>query len=103
MTRADIGSVRDYAVGEDVEIFTGNGAGVNSRVVTPTKQGDYVLTVTNDRAEPARYEAEFLIEPDHDFRPRDRLPRRNGRPLWAVTIPANGSATLRYLYRGRRH
>jgi hypothetical protein len=24
------------------------------------------------------------------------LPQRDGSPLWAVTIPANGSAKLRY-------
>ena len=27
---------------------------------------------------------------------RTRLGRRDGVPLWAVTVPANGSATLRY-------
>ena len=45
---------------------------------------------------PVRYEAEFDVDEDETFRPRARLGRRDGRPLWAVTVPANGTATLRY-------
>jgi len=28
--------------------------------------------------------------------PETELPRRNGAMLWAVTVPANGRATLHY-------
>ena len=41
------------------------------------------------------FEAEIPL-PD-DFRPaRPNLPERDGMRLWSVTIPANGTVTLRY-------
>jgi hypothetical protein len=55
-----------------------------------------VLTVTNDRPTPIRFEAEFNVDEEVRFEPGRRLPRRDGRPLWAVRVPANGTATLRY-------
>jgi hypothetical protein len=55
--------------------------------------GEYVLTVTNDQARPARFEADFA---DVGLATDSGIGRRNGRPLWSVTVPANGSATLRY-------
>ena len=93
------GTIDDLAIGEDVEIEIGEAPGVMSRI-TETRIGDdwsdYLLSVTNDQAVPVRYEAEFEIEEGQHFRARGRLPRRDGRPLWVVTVPANGSATLRY-------
>jgi hypothetical protein len=101
------GVMRDLAVGEDVEIELGAGTGV----IAATEQvdddddddrRDYVLTVTNDLAAPVQYEAEFLVDEDERFAPRTRLGARNGRPLWRVTVPANGTATLRYRVTERR-
>ena len=48
-----------------------------------------------------RFEAEFGTSEGEVFEPspRSRLRRRNGRPLWSVTVPANGTATLRYRLR----
>ncbi|HEY5711544.1 MAG TPA: hypothetical protein VIT38_06580 [Allosphingosinicella sp.] len=93
------GSVEDRAIGEDVEIGVGQAPGVTTWV-TEERQGgrrhDYLLTVTNDGAEPAPFEAEFNLNDEIRFRPRVRLGTRHGRPIWAVTVPANGSATLRY-------
>jgi hypothetical protein len=69
--------------------------GVRFRLERGTADHDRVLTVTNDRAVPVRFEAEF----DNDSRALasgTRLARRNGQPLWQVTVPANGSAILRY-------
>ncbi len=97
------GHVDDRAVGEDVEIVVGEATGVTTRIdeVAEDEDGDwedYRLIVTNDQPRPVRFEAEF----DHDredviFTPRGRrLPLRDGRSLWAVTVPANGTATLRY-------
>lgn len=92
-------SIRDLAIGEDVEIEAGEAAGVTVALVEPD-QGrrweDHRLTVTNDHAVPVRYEAEFEVDEGERFRPRQRLPSRHGRPLWAVIVPANGSATLDY-------
>ena len=98
------GSVRDRAVGEDVEISVGDAVGVLTRIEESdsgeTGEGedwdDYVLTVSNDQPEPVRFEAEFRVEEDSIFTPRGRLGNRDGMPLWRVTVPANGRATLRY-------
>lgn len=57
----------------------------------------YELVVTNDQDRPVRFEAEFYAQ--GRFRPAVRLGRRDGRPLWQTTVPANGSATLRLRYR----
>jgi len=97
------GYVDDRAVGEDVEIVVGEATGVTSRVeeVAEDENGDwedYQLVVTNDQAHPVRFEGEFDYDgEDVVFTPSGRrLPLRDGRPLWAVTVPANGTATLRY-------
>ncbi len=93
------GSIADRAVGEDVEIEVGEAPGVTTNI-EEIESGDdwedFVLTVTNDQAAPVRFEAEFTVDDETEFRPRARLSRRDGRPLWAVTVPANGTATLRY-------
>jgi hypothetical protein len=92
-------AIHDLAVGEDVEIEAGEAEGIH---VEPEVIGsgrnwdDYRLTVTNDHAVPVRYEAEFATDEHRRFRPRRRLPSRHGRPLWAVTVPANGTASLDY-------
>lgn len=88
------GTIDDLAVGEDVEIRLAEAPGVRGRV-TREENGRYVLRVTNDRPVPVSYEAE-LFAPDRGFVPESRLGKRNGRPLWKVTVPANGTATLRY-------
>ena len=99
------GHLGDTAVGEDVEVELGGATGVETRIelVREGESSDeYRLTVTNDRAEPVRFEAEFHAGEELRFRPESRLSRRDGRPLWAVTVPANGSATLRYRVRAER-
>lgn len=94
------GSIRDRAIGEDVEIAVGEATGVLTRIEEREDRGedweDFVLTVTNDQARPVRFEAEFTVEEDSIFTPRARLGNRDGTPLWRVTVPANGQATLRY-------
>jgi hypothetical protein len=98
------GHVDDRAVGEDVEIAIGEATGVMTEVVfeDEDEEGDweaYRLIVTNDRAEPIRFEAEFNVEDDEELRPERRLQRRDGRPLWTVTVAANGTASVRYRVR----
>jgi hypothetical protein len=94
------GSIRDLAVGEDVEILAGPATGVMVEVAfddETDEAGDhYVLTVSNDRAVPVRFEAEFQVEEEEVFTPRQRLRRRNGMPIWSVTVPAHGRASTRY-------
>jgi hypothetical protein len=94
------GMLDDRAVGEDVEIGIGEAPGVTARLVSPTKHDDYLLTVTNDQPAPVRFEAELYVPDGRTLRPQGRLARRNGRPLWAVEVPANGTATLHYRLTG---
>jgi hypothetical protein len=58
-------------------------------------RGAYRLTVTNAKPYPVRFEAE-IGGPGTEIETDARLARRDGRPLWAVTVPANGSATISY-------
>ncbi|HEX8535380.1 MAG TPA: hypothetical protein VF662_14540, partial [Allosphingosinicella sp.] len=92
------GFVDDKAVGEDVEIEIGSATGVIATTTvsdSPSKAERIVyLTVTNDRSQPVRFEAE--LDADEAFKPDSKLARRDGRPFWSVMVPANGSRTLRY-------
>jgi hypothetical protein len=94
------GSIRDRAIGEDVEIMVGEATGVLVALAfddeTDEEGENYILTVSNDRAAPVRFEAEFEVDEEEAVIPRRRLRSRNGMPLWTVTVPANGTASLRY-------
>jgi hypothetical protein len=95
------GSVRDHAVGEEVEIEFGQAPGIQSRIALvreETRWWHYRLTVTNDRAVPVSYQAILHRDPE-EIRFGQRLGRRGGWPMWAITIPANGSVTLDYRVR----
>jgi len=92
------GTIRDRAVGEDVEVEIGPAPGVRGEQTILARHADryeYEIAVTNDRDEPIRFEAEIdargLV-----FRSPSRLGRRDGMPLWAVTVPANTRLSLRY-------
>ena len=90
--------IRDYAEGEDVELDFGAVPGIVSvqRPITRGKdQVDYEVVVTNDRPHPIAYELEIGVQPSQ-VQSETRLGRRNGMALWTATVPANGSATLRY-------
>ncbi|HEX8574623.1 MAG TPA: hypothetical protein VF759_17930 [Allosphingosinicella sp.] len=93
------GFVADRSVGEDVEIVVGSAAAVDVRAVRlssgPDGSGEWELTVTNAGPAPARFEA-VLAEGDMKLSSETALERRDGAPLWSVTVPANGRSTLRY-------
>ena len=95
------GSVGDRAIGEDVEIEIGNAPGVLVQVIRANvddDDADYLLVATNDQTRPVRFDAEFDGVSEKDIC-RDRkvkLGKRNGHPLWSVTIPANGRVSLGY-------
>jgi len=97
------GNMRDYAVGEDVEVAIGVSPGVRirqERVATNAAQGwsDYVVTVSSDQARAIDFELEMPL-PANTRIERAALAERDGMRLWAVTIPANGTQTLRYRLR----
>jgi len=91
-------TLRDLAIGEDVEIGLGAAPGVRA-VQTPLARtadfADYEIVVTNDGAAPVAFEAELVAQPGRPTSETE-LSTRNGMALWAVTVPANGTATLRY-------
>jgi hypothetical protein len=68
---------------------------VQTPLVQNKNRTDYEVVVTNDRPHPIAYELEIGVQPAQ-VRSDSRLGRRNGLALWTATIPANGSATLRY-------
>jgi len=93
-------AIDDRAVDEDVEITLSPAPGVLSQLTRHTLADngvEYRLTVTNDGSAAAKFEAEFegeIIGTGSDA--GTRLERRLGRPLWRVSVPANGRAALRY-------
>jgi hypothetical protein len=93
------GSLGDKAVGEDVEIEIGHASAVTGalRVVSPPNAAATTVeyTVANARNVPIAFELVFQ-EDRSGFSAETPLGRRDGRPLWAVTVPAKGRATLRY-------
>jgi hypothetical protein len=88
----------DRAVGDKVEVNLGAVPGVRALIEKVRETRDWVeyrVTVSSDRAEPIRFEGLFGDVAD-SFRPQVRLPRRDGMPLWAVTVPANGTISMTY-------
>jgi len=95
-------AIADRAVGEDVEISLGAVPGVTATLTLLAEHdgvSDYELVVTSDRAAPIRFEGQIWTQSEEFSSAEGDLPRRNGMPLWAVTVPANGRATLRYTLR----
>lgn len=99
------GGLPDKAVGEDVEITVAKATQVrldaNVRASGKNWQ-DVALEVTNARPVPVRFEARIgTYQGQQISRPSARLTRKDGRSIWAVTIPANGTASLRYRLQDR--
>ncbi|HEX8644847.1 MAG TPA: hypothetical protein VF702_13135 [Allosphingosinicella sp.] len=99
------GAIDDLAVGQELEIDFGAVPGITTELRElprpagrrPGPIGQFEYVVRSDRAETIRFEAEVGME---DFRAGERLGRRDGRPLWSVTLPPHGTAILRF--RARR-
>ncbi len=87
------GSVGDKAVGEDVEIDVATATGIVARDVAGIGN-THVLTVANDNRYPVAFEAKLG---DRDLRNfSGKLRKKDGSWLWAIMVPANGTATLTY-------
>ena len=94
------GSIDDKAVGEEVEATVADATQVTVDTDNPDsgKQWErYVLTVRNANPYPVSFEGQFAAE---DF-PRmsllsGALVRKDGKMLWRVTVPANGTRTFGY-------
>jgi hypothetical protein len=97
------GHLADRAVGEEVEIEASRSSDVQAeQVIEDQGQGTrrFRLTVTNAKPYPIRFEAEFSGQVADMLPASEDLANRDGHPLWQVTVPANGSATLRFTVRG---
>lgn len=99
-------SVDDIPVGEDVELRVAAGPGVAAALdVTEQENGEsrLRLSVTNANAWPVEYEAVLTRAGEQRVhRASARLVREDGKTLWRVRVPANGSATLTYRSRQPR-
>ena len=91
------GSIRDTAVDEKVELAVATSSGVRAQL-TSSDTDRRTLTLTNDRAVVAAAEVE-LGHDDGVSIEGAKLVRRDGKLLWLVTVPANGSTTLTYRIR----
>lgn len=101
-------SIADKTTDEEVDLVFGEARNVTVEDDWPDdgKEGkdgkgrsweDKILTVKNANPVPIRYEAEFLTADDEDYsRFSTRLEKRPGKAVWAVTVPANGTAVLRF-------
>ncbi len=94
-------STDDKAVGEDVEFKLGDTPGVDAAAALLPAKGRtqrYRLSVSNANPWPIAYEAKFA--PDGgETRFAAKLGKRDGKALWTVMVPANGTATLDYSIR----
>jgi hypothetical protein len=93
------GFVDDRAVGEGVEIPVGPAGSVAAQALRLSAESqveeEWELTVSNAQPAPIRFEAQ-LMGGDLKVTSATGLGARDGRPLWSVTVPANGEARLRY-------
>jgi hypothetical protein len=113
-------SIRDYAVGEDVELMVGATTDVwlthhrleakPRRKKRGSNAGDsddddgddgrrrYEIVLTNARALPAVVELELWLYGRYRLvRPSHKLGIKNGSHLWRAEVPANGRARLTYV------
>jgi hypothetical protein len=88
------GALEDKAVGEEAEVTIGSASGIRTRMVVigRTPRGvSGALIVTSDRDRPIFYEARFAGRAAGKG-----LIRRDGRLVWATTVPAHGRILYRF-------
>src|SRR3546814_849066 len=99
------GRTRDLAIGEEVEVELGESIDVQTHIeelaTFENGGGDYRLTVTNAKDRPIPFEAKLFTRGHSVAWASERLRKRDGRPLWEVTVPANGCKALSYRLKRR--
>jgi hypothetical protein len=93
------GAIADKAVGEDVEIEVATATQVTveaTHLRSDPHSEDYALTVRNANPRAIRFEAEIAAVPTRIRNPSVKPVRRDGKLRLPVTVPANGTVTLRY-------
>jgi hypothetical protein len=87
--------MKDAAVGEEVEIAAGSSPQVQWSTL-PTR-GGRVLTLANANPRAVTVEVAFDVEDGKRLiGGAAKLPKKDGRPLWRISVPANGKAELLY-------
>lgn len=94
-------AIADKATGEEIELALGGVAGVIAETEYGNRSGEdwdeVVLTVHNANPVPAMIEAELTSNDDQTVRRLNRRTfERDGKQVWRLTIPANGTEELRY-------
>jgi hypothetical protein len=93
-------TIPDKAVGEDVELRLPESETVEAEVEEISDGEDWTLQrleVSNANPFPIRFEAEFRDDEETRFeRFGARMRQKDGKKIWAVTVPANGKARLDY-------
>lgn len=93
-------STGDKAVGEDVEFRLASSSSVVAQITMVESRNRirrYRLVVTNANPRTIAYEAKFHVGGGAAVTADGaKLGRRDGLPIWAVAIPANGSTSLDY-------
>lgn len=87
-------TLRDRAVGDEVEFGAGESSDVRCQIVArrpSERRKPYSVRVTNARATPETFELAIPFKVASASQP---LIERKGRKTWRVTIPANGEAKL---------
>ena len=96
------GRMTDRAEGEKVEVALDGAPGVLVTQRQDEPEGKIwrsaTIEVSNDGARPAPVEVLFGAGTTLSD-PSERIARRDGQPLWAVTVPANGTRSLRYRWK----
>ena len=95
------GGLGDKAVGEEVEVRLAAATQVTiegESVAEGKDWQEYKVVVRNANPWPVAFEGRLTFDPG-SFRldrPSRKLGRKDGYPLWAQEVPANGEITLRY-------
>lgn len=99
------GTLDDKAVGEEVEIELAEATQVtveSETVDSGQRWRDRRLTVSNALPESIAYEAEFRQRDGEKLEHfSEKLRRKDGKLLWSVAVPANGTVVLGYRVRIR--
>lgn len=97
------GRMRDHAIGEEVEIEAGESAQVRIRQIALApgeasggKPRAYRLDLANALDRPVAVEVRIARMDGRPLKADRKLASKDGMDLWAVTVPANGTATLGY-------
>ena len=100
------GAIADKAVGEEVEMRIADATQVTVQIEKQRagkRWSDQLVTVTNANPFAVRFEAELVAGDGYRVvQPSAAFGRQHGHDLWAVEIPANGTATLTYRVKLRR-